>query len=141
MRKYGAVFNPVAPGTELIGVLHRRRKERIPVSTGHHHHAPASYNAAFAIGIGLNIACVAIEAFYGWKVVWAMGTDEIALTAHLVMPEGGGDDTFLKHATEELHEHFEIRHVTLQVMREPFKESRMALAPAHGPGAVHRVLA
>ncbi|MCK7468872.1 MAG: cation diffusion facilitator family transporter [Desulfosudis oleivorans] len=42
---------------------------------------------------------------------------EIALTAHLVMPEGGGDDAFLKHATDELHEHFEIRHVTLQVVR------------------------
>jgi cobalt-zinc-cadmium efflux system protein len=51
--------------------------------------------------------------------VWAMGTSEIAMTAHLVMPEGG-DDAFLKHATDELHEHFEIRHVTLQVVREAF---------------------
>jgi hypothetical protein len=41
----------------------------------HHHHTPASYNAAFAIGIGLNIAFVAIEAFYGWKV------DSLALLA------------------------------------------------------------
>jgi cobalt-zinc-cadmium efflux system protein len=52
--------------------------------------------------------------------VWAMGTSEIAMTAHLVMPDGGGDDAFLKHATDELHEHFEIRHVTLQVVREAF---------------------
>ena len=51
--------------------------------------------------------------------VWAMGTSETALTAHLVMPGGGGDDAFLAHATEELHEHFEIRHVTLQVTRAP----------------------
>lgn len=51
--------------------------------------------------------------------VWAMGTSETALTAHLVMPTGGGDDAFLAHATEELHEHFEIRHVTLQVTRAP----------------------
>ncbi len=51
--------------------------------------------------------------------VWAMGTSETALTAHLVMPAGGGDDDFLRHATEELHEHFEIRHVTLQVTRAP----------------------
>ncbi len=51
--------------------------------------------------------------------VWAMGTRETALTAHLVMPAGGGDDAFLAHATEELHEHFEIRHVTLQVTRAP----------------------
>jgi cobalt-zinc-cadmium efflux system protein len=52
--------------------------------------------------------------------VWAMGTSEIAMTAHLVMPEGHADDAFLQHATEELHEHFEIRHVTLQVVRVPF---------------------
>ena len=51
--------------------------------------------------------------------VWAMGTSETALTAHLVMPEGGGDDVFLAHATEALHERFEIRHVTLQVTRAP----------------------
>jgi cobalt-zinc-cadmium efflux system protein len=52
--------------------------------------------------------------------VWAMGTSEIAMTAHLVMPAGGGDDDFLRHATEELHEHFEIEHVTIQVMQVPF---------------------
>jgi cobalt-zinc-cadmium efflux system protein len=52
--------------------------------------------------------------------VWAMGTSQVALTAHLVMPEGGADDAFLKHATEELHEHFDIDHVTLQAVREPF---------------------
>jgi cobalt-zinc-cadmium efflux system protein len=39
------------------------------MSAGHDHsQAPANFNAAFAIGIGLNIAFVAIEAFYGWKV-------------------------------------------------------------------------
>jgi cobalt-zinc-cadmium efflux system protein len=74
--------------------------------------------------------------------VWAMGTSEIALTAHLVMPEGGGDDAFLKHATDELHEHFEIRHVTLQVVREAFCEG--CVAPASmgagpdGHGGTHR---
>ncbi len=51
--------------------------------------------------------------------VWAMGTSQTALTAHLVMP-AGADDGFLKRATDELHEHFEIRHVTLQVVREAF---------------------
>jgi len=54
--------------------------------------------------------------------VWAMGTSETALTAHLVMPRGGGDDAFLKHAADELHEHFEIRHVTLQVVRQAFSD-------------------
>jgi cobalt-zinc-cadmium efflux system protein len=52
--------------------------------------------------------------------VWAMGTTEIALTAHLVMPDGGGDDDFLRRASQALHERFEIAHVTLQVVREPF---------------------
>jgi cobalt-zinc-cadmium efflux system protein len=59
--------------------------------------------------------------------VWAMGTSQIAMTAHLVMPQGHADDAFLKHATDELHEHFEIEHVTIQVVRVPFT------APCAGP--------
>ena len=37
-------------------------------SHGHHHHAhsPADYGKAFAIGIALNLAFVAVEAFYGF---------------------------------------------------------------------------
>ncbi len=78
--------------------------------------------------------------------VWAMGTSEIALTAHLVMPEGGGDDLFLAHATDELHEHFEIRHVTLQVTRAPLGNGCMPLRTdtthdehghGHSPDHVH----
>jgi len=49
--------------------------------------------------------------------VWAMGSSETALTAHLVMPAGGGDDDFLHHATSALHARFDIDHVTLQVTR------------------------
>jgi cobalt-zinc-cadmium efflux system protein len=52
--------------------------------------------------------------------VWAMSTSQIALTAHLVAPEGAVDDAVLQHATEQLHERFGIDHVTLQVMRVPF---------------------
>ncbi len=52
--------------------------------------------------------------------VWAMGTSQIALTAHLVMPQGQADDAFLESATHQLHERFEIEHVTLQVVRRPF---------------------
>lgn len=65
--------------------------------------------------------------------VWAMSTSETALTAHLVMPAGGGDDAFLKHATDQLHQHFEIRHVTLQVVREAFCEGCVALPPGAPP--------
>lgn len=39
------------------------------MSAGHDHsHAPANFNAAFGIGIALNLAFVGVEAFYGWKV-------------------------------------------------------------------------
>jgi cobalt-zinc-cadmium efflux system protein len=80
--------------------------------------------------------------------VWAMGTSEIAMTAHLVMPEGHADDAFLQHATAQLHDRFKIEHATLQVMRVPFtascinltaaKEPTVAAAPAH-PGHSHAV--
>ena len=51
--------------------------------------------------------------------VWAMGSSEVALTAHLVMPAGPADDAFLRAATEELRTRFRIGHVTLQSVREP----------------------
>lgn len=52
--------------------------------------------------------------------IWAMGTSQAALTAHLVMPHGRADDAFLANATEQLHERFEITHATLQVVKAPF---------------------
>jgi cobalt-zinc-cadmium efflux system protein len=55
--------------------------------------------------------------------VWAMGTSETALTAHLVMPQLQADDAFLQQAGERLHARFGIGHVTLQVMRSPFTKS------------------
>jgi cobalt-zinc-cadmium efflux system protein len=36
------------------------------------------------------------------------------------MPDGHADDAFLQDATQQLHDHFDIDHVTLQVMRVPF---------------------
>jgi cobalt-zinc-cadmium efflux system protein len=51
--------------------------------------------------------------------VWAMGTAEVALTAHLVMPDGPADDQFLATATTGLRERFGIAHVTLQTSRKP----------------------
>ncbi|WP_296445781.1 cation diffusion facilitator family transporter [Rhodoferax sp. UBA5149] len=68
--------------------------------------------------------------------IWATGTSYIAMTAHLVMPQGHADDAFLKHATDQLHDRFEITHVTLQVMKEPFTiacaEPAQAPVPHHG---------
>lgn len=53
--------------------------------------------------------------------IWATGTSQIALTAHLVMPQGHTGDVFLALATDQLHDLFEITHVTLQVTQRPFK--------------------
>ena len=64
--------------------------------------------------------------------VWAMGTSEIAMTAHLVMPQGDADDAFLQHATEQLHDRFKIEHVTLQVVRAPFTTPCATFAPPSG---------
>lgn len=49
--------------------------------------------------------------------VWAMSPTENALTAHLVVPEGDGDD-FLTAAEKDLHAAFGIRHITLQIERQ-----------------------
>ncbi|WP_272976215.1 cation diffusion facilitator family transporter [Deinococcus geothermalis] len=47
--------------------------------------------------------------------VWGMSTTEIALTAHLVMPNGIPNDTFYTQVQHELHDEFGIEHATLQV--------------------------
>ena len=52
--------------------------------------------------------------------VWAMGTTETALTAHLVMPDATADDAFLEAATHDLEHRFGIGHVTLQKVSRPF---------------------
>jgi cobalt-zinc-cadmium efflux system protein len=46
--------------------------------------------------------------------IWAMSTNETALTAHLVCPDGY-DDSFLHNACEELSHKFNIHHATLQI--------------------------
>jgi cobalt-zinc-cadmium efflux system protein len=56
--------------------------------------------------------------------VWALDTSETALTAHLVVSGANRDpDALLRAAAEELHEHFEIRHVTLQLESEAFAQT------------------
>jgi cobalt-zinc-cadmium efflux system protein len=71
--------------------------------------------------------------------VWATGTTDVVLTAHLVMPAGHPDDAFLEAATLALRDRFRIGHVTLQVVREPFmalcEGAPLAAAAEH----VHRL--
>jgi cobalt-zinc-cadmium efflux system protein len=71
--------------------------------------------------------------------VWAMGSSQMALTAHLVMPQGGADDAFLRQATTALHTQFDIDHVTLQAVREPvFAGCGQVLGtPANSPAQPH----
>jgi cobalt-zinc-cadmium efflux system protein len=47
--------------------------------------------------------------------IWAMSTTEIALTAHLVMPNQIGSDTFRRHVCEHLQSTFGIEHSTIQI--------------------------
>jgi cobalt-zinc-cadmium efflux system protein len=46
--------------------------------------------------------------------IWAMGTSDNSLTAHLELAEGADADALLARAEHDLHEHFELRHITLQ---------------------------
>jgi len=55
--------------------------------------------------------------------VWAMGTTHTALTAHLVLRDATVDSgAVLGEAEEELHEHFGIRHATLQLELPSFAQ-------------------
>ena len=72
---------------------------------------------------------------------WA--PSEIALTAHLVMPEGHADDAFLQAGhRRNCTSAFEIEHVTLQVMRVPFTRACAVRSPGprtrHSPAAAGR---
>ena len=58
--------------------------------------------------------------------IWAMSTNETALTAHLVRP-GGHDDAFLHHVCAELSHCFKIHHARLQV---EISSDACRLAPA-----------
>jgi cobalt-zinc-cadmium efflux system protein len=49
--------------------------------------------------------------------IWAMSTTDTALTAHMVMSDMPGDDTFLHDVTETLEHQFEINHATIQLER------------------------
>jgi cobalt-zinc-cadmium efflux system protein len=61
--------------------------------------------------------------------IWSMSTTEVALTAHLVMPEGHPGDTFLASIAEELRAHHGIHHATLQI--ETDASASCVLEPDH----------
>lgn len=47
--------------------------------------------------------------------IWGMSTTEVALTVHLVMPQGHPGDAFLNQLAEKLQQRFGIGHATFQV--------------------------
>ena len=47
--------------------------------------------------------------------IWSLGTGEVAMTAHLVRPDGAGHDAFIDTLNHALDERFGINHPTLQV--------------------------
>jgi cobalt-zinc-cadmium efflux system protein len=49
--------------------------------------------------------------------IWPLSTTSVALTAHLVNPDGTVDDDRLHHISEALHDKFGIDHATFQVER------------------------
>ena len=60
--------------------------------------------------------------------VWSLSTTQIALTCHLVTPDGHPGNEMPAQAAAELNEHFGICHVTLQLeQREPSAEHLAAM--------------
>jgi len=58
--------------------------------------------------------------------IWGMSTTEVALTAHVVRPDGANDDAFLAALGKQLHDRFEIEHATVQVERgDPAHQCRL----------------
>lgn len=47
--------------------------------------------------------------------IWSLGAGEIAMTAHLVRPDGGDQDGFIDRMVHALDERFGINHPTLQI--------------------------
>lgn len=47
--------------------------------------------------------------------IWAMSTSQIAMTVHLVIPDGHPGDTFIEEIKEILHDRFDIEHSTIQI--------------------------
>jgi cobalt-zinc-cadmium efflux system protein len=62
--------------------------------------------------------------------IWGLSTTNVALTAHLVRPEGGDSDALLARACRELHERFRIEHATIQ-LEQGSPAHPCGLAPAN----------
>jgi cobalt-zinc-cadmium efflux system protein len=55
--------------------------------------------------------------------IWPLSTTEIALTAHLVVPEVASTDRLLEAASKMLHDRFGIEHCTIQLERTHLQDA------------------
>lgn len=60
--------------------------------------------------------------------IWAMSTTQVALSAHLLMPNGHPGDAFIKEIAHELEHDFSIGHATIQI---ELGGVECSLAPEH----------
>ena len=60
--------------------------------------------------------------------VWLLSTSEVALTVHLVVHQQLLDNALLHQIQQQLHDHFEIEHTTIQ-LESSLEESNCLLAP------------
>ncbi|WP_016746528.1 cation diffusion facilitator family transporter [Rhizorhabdus wittichii] len=73
--------------------------------------------------------------------IWPTSTTEVALTAHLVMPDGSGDDAFLAATAKLMKAEFGIGHATFQIERGECADGQPDCSPgqeqAHDHDHVH----
>lgn len=65
--------------------------------------------------------------------VWAMSTTQVALTAHLLMPQGYPGDAFFRATSAGLLQHFGIAHVTLQTATDALLQQSCQAVSAEPP--------
>ncbi len=61
--------------------------------------------------------------------IWGLSTSEVALTAHLVVPEGHPGDEQIEWWRQTLQERFQIAHSTLQIEQAPLHPRACSLLP------------
>ena len=62
--------------------------------------------------------------------IWPTSTTEVALTAHLLMPEAGGSDAFLASTAQLMRTEFRIGHSTFQIEQGACADEQPDCAPA-----------
>jgi cobalt-zinc-cadmium efflux system protein len=69
--------------------------------------------------------------------IWALSTTNVALTAHLVVPDRGAEDALLDSLTPKLKSRFHIHHATLQIERDRCEHGCEGEADANADAAGH----